>query len=264
MRGKKTIGFVPTMGCLHAGHLELVRRARKTCAVVVVSIFVNPLQFGPQEDFSRYPRDEKRDLALLKKAGVDFVFLPSSKDMYDENFQTQLDVKKVSQGLCGTSRPGHFCGVATVVLKLLNIVQPHIAFFGEKDYQQLVVIQTIVRDLNLPVKIIGVPIVREADGLAMSSRNVYLKGEERTWALSLPRGLQALCEKFRKNGALSSVAAKKIFLSRMPKISAVRLDYFVCVNKQNLRPLKSLKKNNTLVAVAMFVGKTRLIDNLSL
>lgn len=264
LRGKKIIGFVPTMGCLHEGHLELVRRAHQSCDIVVVSIFVNPLQFGPGEDFKKYPRDERRDLAQLKKAGVDVVFLPRAKDIYDENFQTHVDVEKVSRGLCGASRPGHFRGVATVVLKLLNIVQPQLAFFGKKDFQQLVVIKTMVRDLNLPIKIVGVPIVREKDGLALSSRNIYLKGQERYWALCLSRGLKLLREKFEQKGILSFAAAKKIFLSQQPQASALHLDYFSCVDQETLEPLKSLKKNKTLVAVAVFVGKTRLIDNITL
>lgn len=264
LRRNKTIGFVPTMGYLHAGHLELVRQARKHCDVVVVSIFVNPLQFGPKEDFSKYPRDEKRDLKLLEKAGVDFVFLPEPADLYPKDFQTEVKIKSVSQGLCGESRPGHFAGVATVVLKLFNLVQPHQAYFGEKDYQQLVVIQTMVRDLNVPVKIVGVPIVRDLDGLALSSRNVYLSEEGRRLAVSIPRGLGTLRDVFQKQARLHTGKAKLVFIKSLPKHPEVRLDYVACVHRQTLLPLKQLKKDQTLVAVAVYVGKTRLIDNILL
>lgn len=264
LRRDKTIGFVPTMGYLHAGHLELVRQARKHCDVVVVSIFVNPLQFGPKEDFSKYPRDEKHDLKLLEKAGVDFVFLPAPADLYPKDFQTQVAVKSVSLGLCGESRPGHFVGVATVVLKLFNLVEPHRAYFGEKDYQQLVVIQTMVRDLNVPVKIVGVPIVRDSDGLALSSRNVYLSEEDRRLAVSIPIGLGSLRDVFQKQARLQTGKAKQVFRKSLPKHPNVRLDYVACVHRQTLLPLKVLKKGQTLVAVAVYVGKTRLIDNILL
>lgn len=263
-RGQKSIGFVPTMGYLHDGHMELVRCARKTCDVVVVSIFVNPLQFGPKEDFKKYPRNERRDLALLRKAGVDFVFLPKTNGLYDRNFQTRVDVCEVSRGLCGSSRPGHFSGVATVVLKLLNIVQPHLAYFGEKDFQQLVVIKTMVRDLNLPVKIVGVPIVRDLDGLALSSRNVYLSDMERRQALGLSSGLKKIRERFHRQKKLSALSAKKIFLTSLAESSTVCLDYFACVDRNSLTPLRAVKKNKTLIAAAVHVGKTRLIDNIQL
>ena len=264
IREGKSIGFVPTMGFLHAGHLELVRQARKKCDVVVVSIFVNPLQFGKGEDFSRYPRDEKRDLKLLKNAGVDFVFLPSAMDVYNGDFQTHVDVKNVSQGLCGASRPGHFRGVATIVLKLFNMVRPHVAFFGKKDFQQLMVVKTMVRDLNLSIEIVGVPIVREVDDLALSSRNVYLNPEERQWALGLSRGLKAVRAQFLQCDHLTHARAEKIFRKHIPDLRQVRVDYFSCVDKQNLAPLSRIRKGQTLVAAAVFFGKTRLIDNVEL
>ena len=264
IREGKSIGFVPTMGFLHAGHLELVRQARKKCDVVVVSIFVNPLQFGKGEDFSRYPRDEKRDLKLLKNAGVDFVFLPSATDVYNGDFQTHVDVKNVSQGLCGASRPGHFRGVATIVLKLFNMVRPHVAFFGKKDFQQLAVVKAMVRDLNLSIEIVGVPIVREVDGLALSSRNVYLNPEERQWALGLSQGLKAVRAQFLQRGQLTHVRAEKIFRKYIPDLRQVRMDYFSCVDKNNLKQFPRIKKGQTLVAAAVFFGKTRLIDNVEI
>jgi len=198
LQGEKIV-FVPTMGFLHEGHLSLVRMGRKLGTKLVVSIFVNPIQFGPSEDFKEYPRDLERDFSLLEKEGVDVVFCPSQEEMYPPEFQTYVEVTELSKPLCGAYRPGHFRGVATVVLKLFNIVKPHIAIFGEKDYQQLQVIKRMVKDLNLDIEIIGHPIVREKDGLAMSSRNVYLSPEERNSALSLFKALN-LAEKLIKQG----------------------------------------------------------------
>ncbi len=266
-RRGKTIALVPTMGALHAGHLSLVKLARKMADIVVVSVFVNPLQFGPKEDYSKYPREIKKDLALLKKAGVDFVFLPRAAHMYANDFQTRVSVEKVSLGLCGASRPGHFVGVATVVLKLFNIVSPDFAVFGQKDFQQLVVIQTMVRDLNLPIKIIGAPIVREKDGLAMSSRNVYLAGAERQIAAGIFRGLKAVKRAVAKSGrpqgaAPTVLALKKIFLKELGRHKNVTLDYVKFVDSKSLLEIFKYSKAKTLVAVAVRVGKTRLIDNI--
>ena len=200
-KGGKSIGLVPTMGFLHAGHLALIQRARTENQVVVVSIFVNPTQFGPQEDLDRYPRDLPRDLGLCDEAGVDLVFSPESAEMYPEGFQTYVEVEGLSQGLCGARRPGHFRGVATVVTKLFAIVQPDRAYFGEKDAQQLRVIRRMVRDLNLPLAVVPVPTVREPDGLALSSRNVYLNPEERRAALVLHRSLVLAADLAARRGA---------------------------------------------------------------
>lgn len=260
-RQKKVIGFVPTMGSLHEGHLHLVREAGKRCDVVIVSIFVNPAQFGPKEDFRKYPRDLKGDLRKLKSVNVDCVFLPTIKTMYSENFQTFVDVTKLSQGLCGAKRPGHFRGVATVVLKLFQIIQPHFAFFGKKDYQQFRVIETLAKDLALPVKVVGVATVREKDGLAMSSRNAYLTSRQRLWAKGLSQGLRVV-KAISQRQSLSAKKAEKIFCSFLPKHKTIRLDYFEVVHKKTLHPLRKTKKGNTLIAVAIFIGQTRLIDNL--
>lgn len=255
-----TLALVPTMGFLHAGHLALVRRARLMADKVIVSIFVNPTQFGPSEDFSRYPRDTRGDLAKLKMAGVDCVFMPTARAMYPDYFQTQVTVREVSRGLCGDARPGHFDGVAGVVLKLMNITQPDIAVFGKKDFQQLTVIKTMVRDLNLPVRIVGVPIVREKDGLAMSSRNVYLSADERVMARGLSRGLKAA-----RDAANAGEARVAGLISRcraeLPRAPQIRVDYVACVNALTLKPLSRPTRKKTLMAVAVFVGRTRLIDN---
>lgn len=261
LQQKKTIGFVPTMGSLHEGHLRLVREAGKQCDFVVVSIFVNPAQFGPKEDFKKYPRDLKGDLEKLRSTGADCVFLPTIGAMYPKNFQTFVDVTKISKGLCGARRPDHFRGVATVVLKLFHIVRPHFVFFGKKDYQQFCVMKTLVKDLALPVKIVGVPTVREKDGLAMSSRNSYLTSRQRLWAKSLSQGLRVV-KKHSLEKSLSAKEARKIFCSFLPKHKTIRLDYFEAVHKNTLRPLVKIKKGNTLIAAALFIGQTRLIDNL--
>ncbi len=194
----KIIGFVPTMGYLHEGHLSLVRRSKKECDVTFVSIFVNPIQFGPNEDFERYPRDEKRDLELLSKEGVDYVFIPEVHDMYPADYSVYVDETELSKYLCGARRPGHFRGVCTVVTKLFNIVKPHKAYFGKKDYQQFRIIERMVRDLNMDVEIVPCPIIRETDGLAMSSRNVYLTPEERKDAVCLYKSLQLASKMIRE------------------------------------------------------------------
>lgn len=257
---KKTIGFVPTMGYLHEGHLSLMRIARKHSDYVVCSIFVNPTQFGPNEDFNRYPRNLKRDEILLKKVKVDLLFYPSVKEMYPDGYKTYVEVEEMSSVLCGKSRPGHFRGVATVVLKLFNIVKPDIAVFGEKDYQQAVIIKQMVKDLNLDVKIITGPIVRESDGLAMSSRNVYLSPEERKNATVLYRALQWAKGTYYKE----NIRSPEYIIQRMQQMieeKGGKIDYIAVVDKQTLRPVRVLEKGN-LIALAVFFDKTRLIDNI--
>jgi len=258
-RDGKVIAFVPTMGYLHEGHLALMRAARKEGDVLVISIFVNPIQFGPHEDYERYPRDLERDLRLAESVNVDVVFAPEVKEMYPDGFQTIVDVTELSKPLCGKSRPGHFRGVATVVTKLFNIVKPHVAVFGEKDFQQLVVIRRMVKDLNMDVRIIGHPIVREADGLAMSSRNVYLSPEERKVALRLSQSLK----KARHLVAQSILDAREILkavVSHLCQDDALRLDYAELRDPETLEEVSVVNKP-TLLAIAAFVGKTRLIDN---
>lgn len=257
------IGLVPTMGALHEGHLSLVRTARTKSDQVVVSIFVNPTQFGPNEDFARYPRNLENDCALLEREGVDVVFAPSVEEMYPGGQSaTWVVVDGLNERLCGKSRPGHFRGVTTVVAKLFNIVEPDVAFFGQKDAAQVANIRRMVRDLNMPVAIEVCPIVREADGLALSSRNAYLSPDERKRALVLSRSLARARELFdsgeRSFDALVT-AAKREF-AREP---AVRLDYFEVVDPDTLEPETAITKP-TLVAVAAFVGNTRLIDNMVL
>jgi pantoate--beta-alanine ligase len=260
-KGKK-IAFVPTMGYLHEGHLSLVRIAKKWGDVVVVSIFVNPVQFGPSEDYKSYPRDEKRDLSLLKKEKVDFVFIPSVDEMYPENYQTYVEVIEMSKYLCGRSRPGHFRGVCTVVTKLFNIVKPHYAVFGEKDYQQLKIIERMTADLNMDVKIIPGPTVRERDGLAMSSRNVYLSEEERKSALSLSKALnevKKMVESGERDCEVLIRKAKEI-IEREPH---TRIDYVEIVHPLKLEVVKKIE-DKAVIALAVFVGKARLIDNMKL
>jgi pantoate--beta-alanine ligase len=260
-KGKK-IAFVPTMGYLHEGHLSLVRIAKKWGDVVVVSIFVNPTQFGPSEDYNSYPRDEKRDLSLLKKEKVDFVFIPSVEEMYPENYQTYVEVVEMSKYLCGRSRPGHFRGVCTVVTKLFNIVKPHYAVFGEKDYQQLKIIERMTADLNMDVKIIPGPTVRERDGLAMSSRNVYLSEEERKSALSLSKALNEVKNMVEGGERDCEVLIRKAreIIEREPH---TRIDYVEIVDPVRLEPIKRIE-DKAVIALAVFVGKARLIDNMKL
>ncbi len=258
-REGKRIGFVPTMGYFHEGHLSLMRAARKLCDVLVVSIFVNPTQFGPGEDYERYPRDLERDLRLAQKEGVDVVFVPSEKEMYPEGYQTYVEVVELSKPLCGRSRPGHFRGVATVVLKLFNIVKPHLAVFGEKDYQQLKVIQRMVKDLNLEVEVVPHPTVREPDGLAMSSRNVYLSPEERNSALSLYKAIQLAKDLIRQGERDTEILKKKLeeFIDSFPH---TRVDYVEFRDPETLEEKKRID-SPTLLALAVYVGSARLIDN---
>ncbi len=261
-RAGKRVGFVPTMGYLHEGHLTLMRQARSECDLVVVSIFVNPTQFGPNEDFSRYPRDLERDLSLCGTVPVDLVFHPEVAEMYPQPYLTTVSVSKLTSGLCGASRPGHFDGVASVVTKLLNIVAPDVAYFGQKDAQQVAVIRRMVIDLNMDVEIKPVPIVREADGLAMSSRNVYLSAEERQAALVLSRSLRMARERVvageRDMGALQSAVLEMIQAEPLANI-----DYVQIVDYDTLEPVSQLG-GRALLALAVRFGKTRLIDNVVL
>jgi len=260
--GRKTLGLVPTMGALHEGHLSLVREAKAQCDVVAVSIFVNPTQFGPNEDFSKYPRTFESDCALLDKEHVDLLFAPSVEEMYPRNAVTYVTVEGLSEKLDGRSRPGHFRGVTTVVAKLFHVVEPDKAFFGQKDAAQCAIIRRMVRDLSLPVEIVVCPIVREPDGLAMSSRNAYLSPQQRKSALVLRRSLLEIEELF-KQGERSpeklTVAGKKIFSAE----PSVRLDYVEIVDPDSLDRVSEISRP-ALVAVAAYVGPTRLIDNVVL
>ena len=255
----KTIGLVPTMGCFHEGHLSLMRRAREENGFVVVSLFVNPTQFGPSEDFREYPRDLDCDARLAEEVGVDLIFNPSVEEMYPEGYQTCVEVGKLSEGLCGASRPGHFRGVATVVLKLFNIVQPDRAYFGRKDYQQLKVIERMVRDLNLPVEIVGMPIVREPDGLAMSSRNAYLSPEEREAALALSKSL-SYAQGLLGKGIVSGEELRRRVEEFIQRETLARIDYVAVVDPETLDRLAEVK-DEAVLALAVRIGGTRLIDN---
>jgi len=258
----KRFGFVPTMGALHEGHLSLVRAAKAKSDVVAVSIFVNPLQFGPTEDLAKYPRSFERDRELLEKEAVDIVFAPQPEEMYPKGAVTYVTVERLSEKLCGRSRPGHFRGVATVVAKLFHIVEPDLAFFGQKDAAQATIIRRMVQDLNLPVEIVVCPIIREPDGLAMSSRNVYLRPEERKAALVLNRSLTETKNRFdqgERNARKLIAAGKRV----MAQESRVRLDYFEIVDPDTLDPVLEVTRS-ALVAIAALVGNTRLIDNILL
>lgn len=253
------VAVVPTMGYLHDGHLSLLRAARAAADVVVLTIFVNPTQFGPNEDLSRYPRDEAGDLAKALPTGVDAAFCPAVEDMYPPGSQTFVTVRELELPLCGRSRPGHFTGVATVVTKLFQLTKPHVAFFGQKDFQQLALIRRMTRDLDFGIEIVGLPIVREPDGLAMSSRNVYLSDEERAQALALARGLDAAEEAFR--GGAREVAAL-VAAARAPIEAAplARIDYVELRDAESLGEIATVEKPAVL-AMAVFYGKTRLLDN---
>ncbi|ABY95445.1 pantoate--beta-alanine ligase [Thermoanaerobacter sp. CM-CNRG TB177] len=259
LSGKK-IGLVPTMGYLHEGHLSLVRIAKKHSDFVAVSIFVNPIQFGPNEDFDRYPRDLERDLKLLEKEGCDLVFAPSVEEMYPSELLTTVNVDKITEKLCGAFRPGHFKGVTTVVAKLFNIFTPDIAVFGQKDAQQVAVIKKMVEDLNFPVEIIKAPIVRESDGLAMSSRNVYLNPEERKAALILSKSLKE-AEKLLLNGERNANTIIKKVNEVLNSEPLCKVQYVSCVHPDTLEDLTYIK-DKALIAIACFIGTTRLIDNL--
>ena len=257
----KGVGFVPTMGALHEGHLSLIRKARRDNDIVVVSIFVNPVQFGPKEELKKYPRPVNKDISLCRKAGVDFLFYPQPRVMYPEGFKTYVTVERLSNLLCGMTRTGHFRGVATVVLKLFNIVQPDIAYFGQKDIQQAVIIKRMVSDLNIPVKIQVMPIVREKTGLALSSRNIYLNKEEKKAALVVPRALN-LANILIKGGLRDSsrlVSRIKMFIGKEKMAS---IDYVAIVKEEGLAPAKKIS-GKCVIALAVWVGKTRLIDNMA-
>ncbi|ADL43057.1 pantoate/beta-alanine ligase [Caldicellulosiruptor obsidiansis OB47] len=256
----KSIGFVPTMGYLHEGHLSLVRLSKQQNDITIMSIFVNPIQFGPNEDYERYPRDFERDKTLAGKEGVDYIFYPSVEEMYPEDFKTVVSVKKITEMMCGKSRPGHFDGVATVVLKLFNIVNPDRAYFGQKDAQQLAVIKQMVKDLNLDVEIVPCPIVREQDGLAMSSRNVYLSEEERKSATVLYRALNLAKEMIEKGEKEVSVI-KKAMEEMILREKYTKIDYIEFVNSDNFEVISKVE-GKVLIALAVFVGKARLIDNI--
>jgi pantoate--beta-alanine ligase len=259
-REGKIIGFVPTMGYLHEGHLSLVRIARKRSDVLVVSVFVNPTQFGPKEDFKRYPRDFKRDRFLLEQEGCDLVFAPRTKDMYPDGHLTHVSVDKITDELEGATRPGHFRGVTTVVSKLFNIVQPDVAVFGQKDAQQAVVLKKMVDDLNYGVKMIIGPTIRERDGLATSSRNVYLSEEERDQAKVLYQALKAAKEMIKKGERNASKVTSRM-TALINKRPFARVDYIAITDANSLERLKRLK-GEILISLAVRFGKTRLIDNI--
>lgn len=255
----KTLALVPTMGFLHEGHLELMRVGKRQADIVIISIFVNPTQFGPNEDFEKYPRDTEGDLAKARSVGVDIVYFPNVEEMYPEGYQTTVSVKDVTNHLCGLSRPGHFDGVTTVVAKLFNAAKPHLAIFGQKDFQQLTVINRMVRDLNMDLRIVGVPTVREADGLAMSSRNSYLNPEERASGLSLKKSLDLADEMFQqgeRDARTIKKAAEDLILSH----PHTEIDYVTLCDPTSLENVGTLT-GETLMALAVKVGKTRLIDN---
>ena len=258
-RQGKRIAFVPTMGYFHEGHLGLMKEAKKMADCVVVSIYVNPTQFGPQEDFSKYPRDLNRDLKMAQSAGVDVIFYPPNNEMYPAGYQTYVDVEKVTKNLCGMSRPGHFRGVTTVCCKLFNIVKPHIAVFGKKDFQQFVSIRRMVDDLNMDLQITGLPTVREADGLAMSSRNKYLQKNERLSALALFKSLKLAQKLYSGGETKSSVIISKVekLIKRAPYTA---IDYIKICSTKTLNDVEEIK-NQSVLALAVKVGTTRLIDN---
>lgn len=259
-RKNKTIGFVPTMGALHSGHISLVRAAKKSCDFVAVSIFVNPTQFGPKEDFKKYPRVLNKDTKLLKREKVDLVFCPSADEIYPEGFSTLIEEGSLSKPLCGLSRPGHFRGVCTVVAKLFNIITPDFAYFGHKDYQQAQVIKRMASDLNFKTKVKVCPTIREHDGLAMSSRNAYLSPDERTDALVLYDSLMLTKKNIiegERNSKKLINAMRKLILSK----KSARINYIEIVDAESLKKVDKIQKD-VLIALAVYVGKTRLIDNM--
>jgi pantoate--beta-alanine ligase len=256
----RTIGLVPTMGALHEGHLSLVREARRMCDVVVVSVFVNPTQFGPSEDYEHYPRDLTKDTAVLTDYNVDYIFAPSAEEMYPKDFSTYVNVSGLSKPLEGETRPGHFRGVATVVSILLNTVRPDFAFFGQKDAQQAVIIKRMVKDLAFDTEIVVLPTVREDSGLAISSRNLYLSAEEQQAASVIHRGLRKAKEVFKK-GERHADKLEEIVRTTIESEPRVRVDYVSVVDAETLEKLDKIDERPFLIAVAAYVGKTRLIDN---
>ena len=257
----KRIGFVPTMGALHEGHLKLVDACKEKCDIVVVSIFVNPTQFGPNEDFEKYPRNYESDAKLLEERGANFVFLPTPETIYPNGHSTWVVEEKLSTGMCGISRPGHFRGVTTVVNILFNIVQPDVALFGEKDAQQLAILQKMVKDLHMPIEILSVPTLRESDGLAMSSRNNYLSPKQREEALRVPEALQA-AQKLIANGFTNSARILAEVRHILTQTRRIRVIYVEVVNRETLEPIEIIEPGNSLIAVAVWVDDIRLIDNI--
>jgi pantoate--beta-alanine ligase len=258
-REGKRIGFVPTMGFLHEGHLSLIRAAKEMSDVMVVSIFVNPIQFGPGEDFGRYPRAPRKDSRLCRDAGTDILFVPDASGMYAPDHSVYVEETRLSKGLCGASRAGHFRGVATIVAKLFNIVQPDVAVFGQKDAQQARVIQQMARDLSFPVQIVVAPTVREAGGLAMSSRNAYLSAGERQQAERISRALK-LAVSMAGDGTRETLTIKRKMREVIGETRSIGIEYIETVDLQTLEPVRKVERK-TLVAVAVRIGKTRLIDN---
>jgi pantoate--beta-alanine ligase len=258
----RTIGFVPTMGYLHEGHLSLMRVAQKNSDVLVVSLFVNPTQFGPKEDFKKYPRNLRRDKRLLKELGCNYLFYPQLRDVYPERYETYIEVGKSTKDLEGACRPGHFKGVTTIVAKLFNIVMPDIAVFGQKDFQQAHVLKMMVKDLNFPVKILVAPTIREKSGLALSSRNSYLSDEERKEALSLYQSLN-LAGKLIKAGERDSGIIKEKMKKLIQKEPETRIDYIAINDSETLEPIKKIR-GNIVISLAVKIGNTRLIDNIIL
>jgi pantoate--beta-alanine ligase len=259
----RSIGLVPTMGYLHEGHVSLLRAARAECDFVVMSLFVNPAQFGPGEDLDRYPRDEQRDAELAEEAGVDLIYAPPVAEVYPDGFSTQVEVGGVTEVLCGDPArrgPGHFRGVTTVVAKLFNTVGPDVAYFGQKDAQQLVAIRRMVRDLDIPVRVEALPIVREADGLAMSSRNAYLSAEERERATALSRALRLVAERARQGTLAAALEAGRGELVA----AGIEPEYLEARDAENLQPVAELEGRPVLIAVAAEVGPARLIDNVTI
>lgn len=256
------VALVPTMGFLHEGHLSLIDKAKEHADKVIVSIFVNPTQFGEGEDYEDYPRDEKKDLKLLEEKNVDCVFIPKPEEMYPEGFKTYCEVDKLSENYCGRSRPTHFRGVITVVLKLFNIVQPDVAVFGEKDYQQYIIIKTMTEDLNLSIEIIPSPIIRETDGLAISSRNIYLEKEERKEATVIYKSLNMAREMVDK-GKKDVGFLKKEMTELIKSKKHTRIDYIEFVNPETLERIEKVE-NLTRILIAVWIGKARLIDNMEL
>jgi len=259
----KTIGLVPTMGALHEGHLSLVREARRMCDVVVVSVFVNPTQFGPAEDFEKYPRDLNNDAALLTRENVDYLFTPTVTDIYPAGFSTYVTVEGLSEQLEGASRQGHFRGVATVVAILLNIVRPDVAFFGQKDAQQAAVLKRMVRDLAFDTKVVVLPIVREESGLALSSRNAYLSAEEKRAATVLHYGLSEVASAY-ENGERDGARLLQLVRSAIAVEPLARVDYISLNDAETFEPLEHIGERPALLSLAVYLGKTRLIDNMVL
>lgn len=254
-----SIALVPTMGYLHRGHASLIKKAKSENARVIVSIFVNPIQFGVNEDLDKYPRDLNHDSTVCKKYGADLIFNPEVEEIYGENFQSFVEVNQITTGLCGAKRPGHFKGVTTVVSKLFNIIKPDKAYFGEKDAQQLAVIKKMVYDLNFDIKIVGCPIIREEDGLALSSRNIYLNSEERKAALILNKALKE-CRENIYSGIYNAEKLKNIMKTLIESEKLAKIDYIEIVDSKTLENVKNVEEQ-VLVAIAVYIGKTRLIDN---